>query len=60
MIMINTAYPNRFYKTTGGISQLREAIRQKPELLPFERVLVRSLQGIIKALNKCGQTYWLW
>ena len=45
MIMINTAYPNRFSKKTGGISQLREAIRQKPELLPFERVLVRSLQG---------------
>src|SRR4051812_18946511 len=45
MIMINTSYPNRFSKKTGGISQLREAIRQKPELLPFERVLVRSLQG---------------
>ena len=45
MIMINTAYPKRFKKTTGGISQLREAIRQKPELLPLEKVIVKALQG---------------
>ena len=31
MIMINTAYPKRFNKKTGGISQLREAIRQTKE-----------------------------
>ncbi|MFF2450341.1 serine/threonine protein kinase [Neobacillus sp. NPDC058068] len=45
MIMINSAYPNRFKKTSGGISQLREAIRQKPELLKFEKALVKALQG---------------
>ncbi|MFZ7943184.1 protein kinase domain-containing protein [Neobacillus sp. 19] len=45
MIIINTAYPNRFTKTSGGISQLREAIRQKPELLKFEKVIVKALQG---------------
>ncbi|ETI70708.1 serine/threonine protein kinase [Neobacillus vireti] len=45
MIMINSAYPNRFKKTTGGISQIREAIRQKPELLKFEKALVKALQG---------------
>jgi serine/threonine protein kinase len=45
MIMINTAYPKRFNKTTGGITQLREAVRQKPELIKFEKIIVRALQG---------------
>lgn len=45
MIMINTAYPKRFTKTTGGMAQLKEAIRQKAELIPFERVIVKALQG---------------
>lgn len=45
MIMINTAYPKRFNKTTGGITQLREAIRKQNELLPLERVIVKALQG---------------
>lgn len=45
MIMINTAYPNRFNKTTGGISQLRDEIRKQPELLPLEKVILNSLQG---------------
>jgi len=45
MVMINTAYPKRFTKTTGGITQLREAIRQKQELKKFESVLVKALQG---------------
>jgi serine/threonine protein kinase len=45
MIMINTAYPKRFNKTIGGISQLKEAIRKQKELLPFEKVIVKALQG---------------
>ena len=45
MIMINTSYPKRLTKTTGGISQLREAIRQKAELLAWEKVIVKALQG---------------
>jgi serine/threonine protein kinase len=45
MIMINTAYPKRFNKTTGGISQLSDAIRQKQELKPLEKVMLKSLQG---------------
>lgn len=45
MIMINTAYPKRFTKTSGGITQLREAIRQKPELMKFEKIIVKALQG---------------
>lgn len=45
MIMINTAYPKRFNKSIGGISQLREAIRRQKDLLPFESVIVKALQG---------------
>lgn len=45
MIMINTAYPKRFNKTTGGISQLRAAIRTQRELVPIENVIVKALQG---------------
>jgi serine/threonine-protein kinase len=45
MVMLNTAYPNRFSKKSGGLLQLREAIRQKPELLPFEKVIVKALEG---------------
>jgi serine/threonine protein kinase len=45
MIMINTAYPKRFNKTTGGITQLREAIRKQKDLLPLEKVIVKALQG---------------
>ncbi|WML42277.1 serine/threonine-protein kinase [Neobacillus sp. OS1-2] len=52
MIMINTAYPKRLTKTTGGISQLREAVRQKPELLKFETVIVKALQGHYKSAKQ--------
>jgi serine/threonine protein kinase len=45
MIVINTAYPKRFTKTTGGISQLRAAINLQPELKSIEKVLLKSLQG---------------
>ncbi|MFE8704049.1 protein kinase [Cytobacillus sp. FJAT-54145] len=45
MIIINTAYPKRFNKTSGGINQLRQMIRQKKELLKYESVLLNALQG---------------
>ena len=45
MIMINTAYPKRFTKTTGGIQQLKEAIRSKQELKKIEPVILKALQG---------------
>ncbi|HJV16253.1 MAG TPA: protein kinase family protein [Bacillales bacterium] len=45
MIMINTAYPKRFNKTSGGILQLKEAIGQKKELILLEKVILKSLQG---------------
>lgn len=45
MIMINTAYPNRFNKTTGGIVQLRDHINQSKQLKKFEVVILHALQG---------------
>jgi predicted Ser/Thr protein kinase len=45
MIMINTAYPKRFNKTSGGITQLKEAIKRQKELLEWEKVIVNALQG---------------
>jgi serine/threonine protein kinase len=45
MIMINTAYPKRFTKTTGGLKQLKDAIRQKRELIKLEPVILKALQG---------------
>lgn len=45
MVMINTAYPKRFTKTQGGITQLRQAIHQSPLLVKFEPILVEALQG---------------
>ncbi|MCM3588553.1 protein kinase family protein [Mesobacillus maritimus] len=45
MIIINTAYPKRFNKTTGGESQLMEMVRRKPELKRFEPMLKKALLG---------------
>jgi serine/threonine protein kinase len=45
MIIINTAFPKRFNKTTGGIEQLKTMIRQKSELVKVESVLVKALTG---------------
>ncbi len=45
MIMLNTAYPKRFTKTTGGIDQLLPMIKQKPELRKFELVINKALSG---------------
>ena len=45
MIMINTAYPKRFNKTTGGIDQLKNMIRQKSELRKLEKIIFKALQG---------------
>ena len=45
MILINTEYPKRFNKTTGGLNQLQAMIGQKSELRKYERVIVGALQG---------------
>lgn len=45
MIIINTAYPKRFAKTTGDFKQLKMMVRQKKELLKYEDVILNALQG---------------
>jgi serine/threonine protein kinase len=45
MIMINTAYPQRFSKTTGGMNQLVKMIGEKSELASYKNVISFALQG---------------
>ncbi|HLO10644.1 MAG TPA: protein kinase family protein [Pseudoneobacillus sp.] len=45
MIMLNTAYPKRFNKTTGGIAQLTKMINEKPELSKYKNFILYALQG---------------
>lgn len=45
MIILNTVYPKRFNKTTGGLDQLKKMIQQKRELKNIEGVLLSALQG---------------
>jgi serine/threonine protein kinase, bacterial len=45
MIMINTAYPNRFDKLDGGFQQLKKAIENKKVLVPYRKVLFNALNG---------------
>jgi serine/threonine protein kinase len=51
MIIINTAYPNRFNKTTGGISQLTKMIMDKPELSKYKNLILYALQGQFNSAN---------
>ncbi|WP_394239440.1 protein kinase family protein [Niallia oryzisoli] len=45
MIIIHTAYPKRFTKTTGGILQLRNQVKQSKALHKFEGVIIQALEG---------------
>lgn len=45
MIIINTEYPKRFNKSTGGISELKGYIQQSKHLQEFEDILMSALQG---------------
>lgn len=45
MIMINTVYPQRFTKTTGGINQLSKMITDKPELSQYKNLILFALNG---------------
>ena len=45
MIMINTAYPNRFNKMTGGLAELMDKVKQSPSLQNVEVVIGHALQG---------------
>ena len=45
MIIINTAYPKRFNKKTGGLAELMDKVKQSPSLQKMELVIVHALQG---------------
>lgn len=45
MVLINLYYPKRFNKTAGGIGQLRDMIRQNKELMKYELMLMKALEG---------------
>ncbi len=45
MILINTAYPNRFTKKNGGFAELKEKIQSSKELIQFEEVISQALMG---------------
>jgi serine/threonine protein kinase len=45
MIILNTSYPKRFNKTTGGINQLTQMINEKPELSKYKNFILSALLG---------------
>jgi serine/threonine protein kinase len=45
MIMINTAYPKRFNKKSGGINQLTQMINGKSELSKYKDFILSALSG---------------
>jgi serine/threonine protein kinase len=45
MIMVNTVYPKRFTKKSGGISEIMEKVKQSPELRRYEKVIYNALSG---------------
>ncbi len=45
MIMVNTVYPKRFTKNSGGINEIMEKVKQSPELRRYEKVIYNALSG---------------
>jgi serine/threonine protein kinase len=45
MIMINTAYPKRFTKKSGGINEIMDKVKQSPGLKVYEKVIYNALTG---------------
>jgi serine/threonine protein kinase len=45
MVFVNTAYPKRFDRTTGGINQLSKMIADKQELSKYQNFILYALQG---------------
>ncbi|WNS75562.1 protein kinase family protein [Bacillus sp. DTU_2020_1000418_1_SI_GHA_SEK_038] len=56
MILINIAYPKRFHKTSGDLKQLIFMVRQKKELLKFEGVILKALQGKFNSAEEMRQS----
>lgn len=45
MIMVNTAYPKRFTKKSGGLNEIMEKVKQSRDLRIYEKVIYKSLAG---------------
>lgn len=45
MIMVNTAYPKRFTKKSGGISEIMDKVKQSRELKIYEKAIYKALTG---------------
>ena len=45
MIMVNTAYPKRFTKKSGGIGEIMDRVKQSRELKNYEKVIYNALAG---------------
>lgn len=45
MIMVNTAYPKRFTKKSGGINEIMDKVKQSRELKIYEKVIYNALAG---------------
>jgi serine/threonine protein kinase len=45
MIMVNTAYPKRFTKKSGGIGEIMDKVKQARELKNYEKVIYNALTG---------------
>ncbi|MFD2444295.1 protein kinase family protein [Bacillus sp. CGMCC 1.16607] len=52
MIFVNSAYPKRFNKTTGGLQQLSKMISEKKELSKYEGFILNALKGHFNSANE--------
>lgn len=52
MIMVNTAFPQRFTKKTGGLEEIMEKVKQSPELTRYETVISNALSGKFQSANE--------
>ncbi|MDQ0414892.1 serine/threonine-protein kinase [Mesobacillus stamsii] len=52
MIMINTAFPQRFTKKSGGLEEIMEKVKQSPELTRYEKIISYALSGKFLSANE--------
>lgn len=52
MIMVNTAYPKRFNKTSGGLNEIMGKVKQSPELKVYENIIANALTGTYQSARQ--------
>ncbi|WP_210367835.1 protein kinase family protein [Bacillus sp. REN3] len=55
MIMVNTAYPGRFTKKSGGINEIMAKVRQSRDLQYYESIIQKALTGKYRAAKEMRQ-----